>query len=145
MAQIKLTFRDPSAQVLLTTDIAALGTTRVALDGNIAARVARVDVHVSETPDSAGLFGSPEALAQYRQQQFRQLAEDQFRRGLTMWGAWDDSVPRCGEASPEGGACSLRAGHGHPLPEDQHERAADPRHPREIAEIWPVEKKENCG
>lgn len=84
--------------------------------------------------------GSPAATVEYRRNAMRELAEDQYRRGLTMDGMYDPLVVRCCETSPEGGHCTLRAGHGAPLYNDvlttPHERCADTTRPREIAEVW---------
>lgn len=75
--------------------------------------------------------GSMTAIVEYRRQAMRELAEDQFRRGLTLDGIWDHHVTRCAAPSPEGAHCSLRLLH-----EGPHERAADTDRPREIAEVW---------
>lgn len=132
MLQTQVRLIDGTGTVLQTIAGPLTGTVYAPVAGETAARVASIEI---ETPPEA-LYGSAGAVGEYRKTQLRELAEDQFRRGLDALGRWDYTIPRCGSLSPEGGHCSLRKGHGWPLPVEQHERVADVDHPREIAETW---------
>lgn len=141
MTQVRLQFNDFNGITLaeVTTETARA---QVPVDAETAARVQCIHVTVAETPDAALLMGTPEAISDYRRSQFRQLANDQFRRGLDSFGSWDFSVPRCGSTSPEGGTCSLRKGHEHSFdgmaPGEVHERIPQTHRPRQVAELWPA-------
>lgn len=141
MTQVRLQFNDFHGVTLaeVTTDTSRAN---VPIDAEVALRVQCVHVTVAETPDAALLMGTPDAISEYRRSQFRQLANDQFRRGLDPFGSWDFSVPRCGATSPEGGSCSLRKGHEHSYdgmaPGEVHERIPQTHRPRQVAEVWPA-------
>lgn len=113
------------------------------IDGDTAARTALVKLSIETRPEPE--FGSPAALASYRSQSMRELAHDQLRRGLEITGAYDPTVRRCFALSPEGGRCTLSHTHASMTSiaredvgtdVDPHERCADTRRPREIAEVW---------